>query len=84
MMDVTWAPGCMLLGHLGARDARALPVQCQATAAVRAEACSDRGDRTGPTNHTIGRISRDHVVDEMDHSRAGNAIRTLDGIPERT
>ena len=29
IMDVTWAPGCMLLGHLGARDARALPLTAQ-------------------------------------------------------
>ena len=29
IMDVTWAPGCMLLGHLGARDARVLPLTMQ-------------------------------------------------------
>ena len=28
-MDVTWAPGCMLLGHLCARYARALPLTAQ-------------------------------------------------------
>jgi hypothetical protein len=28
-MDVTWAPGCMLLGHLGARDRRVLPLTDQ-------------------------------------------------------
>ena len=29
IMDVTWAPGCMLLGHMGAGDARAVPLTAQ-------------------------------------------------------